>query len=270
MGQAVKNPEVSQRTVANQQAWHCPNTTHDNRKGENYEYQLARHSYSFTDPQNEVLSEQGGAWKLVRDSVRENKTVEHMERIFQTAKQTGFEVFISPHYYFPTDDSWQFRDPLGSVMHEDHLFARTGELTLDGFSGSGADWLARFRPYIEDGKTVVVSPHKIYGPESNDLVLQLRKRGIGKVIIGGMLANMCVESHTRELLEQGFDVAIVKDATAAPRHPVWGDGYAALINFGYLAPVVTTDEVIDAMNRDASRTKIARPAETTHPQPIGS
>jgi hypothetical protein len=97
----------------------------------------------FTDPQNEVLSEQGGAWKLVRDSVRENKTVEHMERIFQTAKQTGFEVFISPHYYFPTDDRWQFRDPLGSVMHENHLFARTGALRLEGFSGSGADWLAR-------------------------------------------------------------------------------------------------------------------------------
>ena len=94
------------------------------------------------------------------DSVTENKTVEHMERIFQTAKQTGFEVFISPHYYFPTDDRWQFRDPLGSVMHENHLFARTGALTLEEFSGSGADWLTRFKPYIEDGKTIVVSPDK--------------------------------------------------------------------------------------------------------------
>jgi hypothetical protein len=54
-----------------------------------------------TDPQNEVLSEKGGAWALVRDTVRENKTVEHMERIFQTAKNTKFEVFISPHYYSP-------------------------------------------------------------------------------------------------------------------------------------------------------------------------
>ena len=174
-----------------------------------------------------------------------------MERIFQTAKNTGFEVFISPHYYFPTDDEWQFRDPLGSVMHENHMFARSGALKLDGLSGSGADWLARFKPYIEDGKTVVVSPHKIYGPQSNDLVLQLRKCGIGKVIVGGMLANMCVEAHMRELLEQGFDVAVVKDATAATRHLVWGDGYtAALINFAYLATaVMTTDEVIDAMKR---------------------
>jgi hypothetical protein len=47
-------------------------------------------------------------------------------------------------------------------MHENHLFARTGALTLDGFSGSGADWLARLKPHIEDDKTVVVSPHKIW------------------------------------------------------------------------------------------------------------
>jgi hypothetical protein len=48
------------------------------------------------------------------------------------------------------------------------------------------------------------------GPQTNDLVLQLRKRGICKIILGGMLANMCVESHRRELLEQGFEVAMVR------------------------------------------------------------
>src|SRR5260370_14644089 len=99
------------------------------------------------------------------------------------------------------------------------MFARRGIVTLEGFAGSGADWLKRFKPYIEDGKTVVVAPHRVFGPETNDLVLQLRKRGIGRVILGGMLANMCVESHLRELLEQGFEVAIAKDSTAAPKHP---------------------------------------------------
>jgi Isochorismatase family len=43
---------------------------------------------------------------------------------------------------------------------------------------------------------------------------KLRKRKISKIILGGMLANMCIESHLRELLEQGFEVAVVKDATA--------------------------------------------------------
>jgi nicotinamidase-related amidase len=131
------------------------------------------------------------------------------------------------------------------------MFARKGILDLGGFEGSGADWLQRFKPYIQDGKTVVVAPHRVFGPETNELVLQLRKRKISKVILGGMLANMCIESHLRELLEQGFEVAVAKDATAAPKHPEWGYGYeAALINYAFLAHAVwTTDEAVKAMER---------------------
>lgn len=87
-------------------------------------------------------------------------------------------------------------------MHETGMFGRPGALILDGFRGSGADWLDRYKPYIEDGKTIVASPHKVFGPETNDLVMQLRKRGKSKVVLAGMLANLCVEAHMRELIEQ--------------------------------------------------------------------
>jgi nicotinamidase-related amidase len=82
------------------------------------------------------------------------------------------------------------------------------------------------------------------------LVLQLRKRGIDRVILGGMSANLCVESHLRELLEQGFDVTVVKDATAAAITPELGDGYvSALTNYGFIAnAVVTTQEAVKAMS----------------------
>ncbi len=70
-------------------------------------------------------------------------------------------------------------------MHDIGMFDRKRALNLEGFEGSGADWLERYKPYIEDGKTVIASPHKVYGPENNDLLLQLRKRGIDKVILGG-------------------------------------------------------------------------------------
>ena len=203
----------------------------------------------FIDPQNDVLSEKGLSWPLVHESLKENNTIENMERIFKAAKAQGFEVFISPHYFFPTDKGWKFNGPLETDEATSGLFARKGRLNLDGFKGSGADWLERFKPYIEDGKTIVVSPHRVWGPETNDLVLQLRKRRISKIILGGMLANMCVESHLRELLEQGFEVAVVKDATAGPKHPEWGYGYtAALINYAFLAhAVLTTDETVKAM-----------------------
>jgi nicotinamidase-related amidase len=134
------------------------------------------------------------------------------------------------------------------MMHAINMFDRKGALTTKGFDGSGADWLEQYKPYLEDGKTVVPSPHKVYGPETNDLSLQLRKRGITKIILAGMSANLCVEAHLRELLEQGFEVAVVKDATAAAQVPE-GDGYqAALINFRFLANVLwTTEQASNAM-----------------------
>ena len=203
-----------------------------------------------TDPQNDFLSEQGVTWQLVGDSVRENNTVENIERLRQVAKSNGYEVFISPHYYYPTDHGWKFEGTLEKVMHDINMFDREGALSLEEFIGSGApDWLERYKPLIEDGKTIVASPHKVYGPENDDVMLQLRKRNIGKVILAGMSANLCVEAHMRELLERGFEVAVVKDATAGARHPELGDGYqAAMINFGYMAnEVVTTEEIVSRL-----------------------
>lgn len=196
-----------------------------------------------TDPQNDFLSPTGATWELVGKSVEENNTVEHIEQLLVSAKASGYEVFVSPHYYFPHDHQWEFGGTLEKMMHKIGMFDRPGPLDLDGFSGSGADWLERYKPFLQDGKTIVCSPHKIYGPEQNDLVLQLRKRGISKVLLAGMSANLCIESHLRELLEQGFDVAVVADATAAAQHPELGDGYAAaLTNFNYIAGVVLTTE----------------------------
>jgi nicotinamidase-related amidase len=201
------------------------------------------------DPQNDVLSEQGVSWGVVGASVKENNTVENIERLFKAAKEGGFGAFVSPHYLYPHDQAWRFGGAVEKMMLDDKEFFRPDPLSVQGFAGSGADWLARYKPFIEDGQTVVVSPHKVWGPQTNDLVLQLRKRRIDKVILAGMLANLCVESHLRELLEQGFEVAVVKDATAGPRHPQIGDGYqAALVNYGFLAnAVLTTGEAVAAM-----------------------
>ena len=202
-----------------------------------------------TDPQNDFLSPQGVTWGLVGESVQANGTVEHIKQLFSAAKERGYDVFISPHYYYPTDKGWQFGGTVEKMMHEIGMFDRKGALNTEGFEGSGADWLEAYKPYIEDGKTVVVSPHKVYGPESNDLALQLRKRGKSKVILGGMSANLCVEAHMRELLEEGFEVAMVADATAAAIHPELGDGYkSALTNYGFMAnAVLSTDEALAGM-----------------------
>lgn len=205
-----------------------------------------------TDPQNDFLSPEGATWELVGASVEENRTVSNLEALLRTAKAEGIEVFVSPHYYYPTDHEWKFGGTVENMMHDIDMFARRGQLDLEDFEGSGADWLDVLKKFIDDGKTVVTNPHKVYGPESNDLALQLRKRGIGKVMLAGMSANLCVEAHMRQLIEDGFEVTVVKDATAAAQHPELGDGYAAaLINFGFIAgEVLTTDEATASMTSD--------------------
>ncbi len=206
----------------------------------------ARTALVITDPQNDFLSPDGVAWGVVGKNVEANNTVENIERLFKAAKSQGMPVFVSPHYYYPTDHGWKFEGALEALMHKIGMFDRTGALDVKSFNGSGADWLASYKKYIEDGETIIVSPHKVYGPESNDLVLQLRKRGIDKIILAGMSANLCTESHMRELLEQGFEVAVVSNATAAAVIPD-GDGYAAaLTNFRFIANTVwTTTEAVE-------------------------
>ena len=205
-----------------------------------------------TDPQNDFLSPTGVAWDVVGKSVTANGTVENLTDLFRAAKDAEMPVFISPHYYFPLDHQWHFEGALEKLMHNIHMFDRRGPLDTEGFDGSGADWLERYKQFINDGKTVVVSPHKLYGPQSNDLVLQLRKRGITKVLLAGMSANLCTESHLRELQEQGFEVAVIWDATGAAQLPKLDGMAAALVNFRMLASeTITTQEAIGRLRESA-------------------
>jgi nicotinamidase-related amidase len=184
-------------------------------------------------------------WGVVGESVTEHNVVENIARLFRAAKAADMPVVISPHYYYPHDHRWKFEGALEKLMHKIGMFDRPGPLDTSGLDGSGADFMAEYKDYILDGKTIIASPHKVYGPEQNDLVLQLRKHRIDQVILAGMSANLCVQAHLHELLETGFEVAVVKDATAAANLPE-GDGYlAALTNFRYMANAVwTTDEAV--------------------------
>ena len=205
-----------------------------------------------TDPQIDFLSPDGVTWGVVGASVERHGTVANIGRLLKAAKARGMTVAISPHYYYPTDHGWRFGGPLEKLMHAIGMFDRKGPLTTEGFEGSGADFMPEYKQYILDGKTIITSPHKIYGPEANDLNLQLRKARIDKVILAGMSANLCVQAHLHELLEMGYEVAVVRDATAGAMLPE-GDGYlAAIINFRYIANALwTTDEAVRRIEASA-------------------
>jgi nicotinamidase-related amidase len=204
------------------------------------------------DPQVDFMSPEGASWPFVGESVTEQRLVPNLARLFEASKQAGIPVVISPHYYYPHDHKWQFEAPAETLQHDLKMFDRSDPLTLDGFVGSGAEFMPEFKSFINDGHTIVCSPHKLYGPQANDLVLQLRKQRVDQVILTGMAANLCVESHLRHLIEQGFEVAVVRDAIAGPKIPE-GDGYlAALINFRFIANGLwTTEETVNRLREQS-------------------
>jgi len=199
-----------------------------------------------TDPQNDFLHKNGAAYGLVKDNLNTVGTIDNIDALFKTAIQSGMPIFVSPHFYFPQDKKWKHRGALQKTINDINMFHVSHPISQKEFEGSGADFLSRYKKVIYDANTTITSPHKVYGPESNDLVLQLRKQGIQTILIGGMAANLCTDSHMRELVEQGFDVIMVKDAVGAPGDAAY---LAALTNYSLIAnAVVSTREAIKLMN----------------------
>ena len=190
----------------------------------------------FTDLHNDFLAKDGKAYALISESLAENNTAEKHRAAparSEDRRHEGLRVAARLLSARPrvggTDHS-----PGGSRA-QDWTPEPQGSVSLDGFAGSGADFPDRYKPYLDDPNTVVTSPHKAYGASSNDMILQLRRYRIEKIVLAGPVGNLCVEAHMRDFIEHGFEVAMVRDATAGARNEE-GDGYrAALVNWRFMA-----------------------------------
>ena len=77
----------------------------------------------------------------------------------------------------------------------------------------GGDWHPDLIP--QPGDVVVEQHWGQNGFANTDLDFQLKQRGIEKIIVGGVVANTCVEGTARYGAELGYHVTLVRDATAA-------------------------------------------------------
>ena len=196
------------------------------------------------DVQNEFLDEKiGKYYPLIEEALKKRNVIANLERLLSTAQRLGAYVIHSPHWYYPTDGQWNV--PPGAIA--DYLIqigfvGRKDQVDLEGFRGSRADYYEPFKKYLMDGHTCNTSPHKHFSTQANDVVKQLRMRRVEKVIMAGPVANLCLEGHMRDLIESGFEVAMVRDAVAAGVNDV-GDGYeAAMINWRFMCNAVWTTE----------------------------
>ncbi|SRR6266851_2497561 len=175
---------------------------------------LERAALVVIDPQIGLLSPKGAAWPVLGQSATDTKAIQNLALLLRASKHAGITVAIA--------------------------------LTSEVCGGPGSDFMPELEKYIRDGETIICSPHVLYSPlPRNDIAFRLRKRHVNQVIIAGIIANLCIEFHLREFLEQGFEVAVVRDAVAGPKL-VEGDGYlSVLFNFRHIANALwTTEETV--------------------------
>jgi nicotinamidase-related amidase len=112
-----------------------------------------------------------------------------------------------------------------------------------------SDFVPDLKKYVEDGNTIICSPHLVDSQlRVNDVGLRLRKQRIHQIVLAGVIASLPIEAHLRDFIEQGFEVAVVRDAVAGARLPE-GVGYlSALVNFRCIINALwTTDETIQRL-----------------------
>ncbi|GAB6879367.1 cysteine hydrolase [Halorubrum gandharaense] len=188
-----------------------------------------------TDPQIDFLKPESVVWDKVGETVEENAVVDKLRRLRDAARDGDIPVVYSPHEYEDAEyESWEHLNTIDRIMFDTRMF---------DIAGDGADFVPELEP---DDNTFVLSPHKqLSGFWSNDVQIQLRQRGIDTIVLAGMSANLCVESHLRDAVENGFEVLTVTDATAAAGEEAL---QAALTNYGFIAhETATTDEVVERL-----------------------
>ncbi len=188
------------------------------------------------NPQIDFLSPKGVGWSLYGASIKENNTIENIGMLFRVAKALRLPTFVSYVVWNSQDLKTLPKTPMKNFSRGTKLAYGNGKgLNANDIEQSGADFLPEYKPFILDNKTILTTPRKDFGLKGSDLTTQLRISGIKQVILCGMDANVHLDSHLRDLLAEGFEVGVVRDATAGAKLPE-GDGYlAGLINFRFIA-----------------------------------
>jgi ureidoacrylate peracid hydrolase len=190
------------------------------------------------DPYNDFLSEGGKLWPRVKAVAEANNCVANMLEVMNVARNAKLQIFFAMHHrYRPGDyETWKYIAPIQKAAWTRKTFE---------YGTWGGEFRAEFAP--EPGEIVVYEHWCSSGFANTDLDLQLKRHGIHKLIVIGLVAHTCVEATVRYAAELGYDVTVVKDATADYSDEMM---HAALdINIpNYASAVVTTNEIIDSIS----------------------
>ena len=189
------------------------------------------------DPYNDFISEGGKIWARIKAVAEGNDCVHHMSQVLDAARKAGIPVFYALHRrYRPGDyETWRWIAPIQKAAWKSRAFE---------YGTWGGELRQEFAPRA--GDVVALEHWGSSGFANTDLDLQLKRHGIHQLVVMGLIAHTCLEATVRYAAELGYDVTVVKDATASYSDR---EMHAALeVNIpNYASAIVTASQVVDAM-----------------------
>jgi nicotinamidase-related amidase len=190
------------------------------------------------DPYNDFISEGGKIWPRIKAVAEANNCVPNMVQILNAARQANVQVFYAMHHRYRPGDyaSWKYIAPIQRAAWKRKSFE---------YGSWGGEFRAEFVPAPGD---IVAQEHWCSSGFANtDLDLQLKKHGIHRLIVIGLVAHTCIEATVRYAAELGYDVTVVRDAVADYSNEMM---HAALdINMpNYASAIVDTTQLLDALS----------------------
>jgi len=186
------------------------------------------------DPYNDFISEGGKVWELLKAVAQANNCVPHMLQVLVAARNAGLRIFYALHHrYRPGDyETWKYIAPIQQAAWSHKTFE---------YGTWGGEIPREFA--AQPGEIVALEHWCSSGFANTDLDLQLKRHGVHQLIVIGLLAHTCLEATVRFAAELGYQVTVVKDATAS-----YSDDqmHAALdINIpNYANAIVRTAEIV--------------------------
>jgi nicotinamidase-related amidase len=190
------------------------------------------------DPYNDFISEGGKLWGRIKAVAEANNCVPHMLQVLNAARKAKLRVFYALHRrYRPGDyETWKYIAPIQKAAWSHKAFEY-------------GTWGSAIRPEFEPKPDEIVATEHwcSSGFANTDLDLQLKKHGIHRLVVIGLIAHTCIEATVRYAVELGYEVTVVKDATADYSNE---EMHAALnINIlNYASAVVSAAEVVNSLS----------------------
>jgi ureidoacrylate peracid hydrolase len=193
------------------------------------------------DPYNDFISEGGKVWERLRAVAEANSCVPHMLEVLNAARRSGLRVFFALHRRYRQGDyeTWTSLAPIQKVAWTRRAFE---------YGTWGGEVRREFEP--QPGDVVAMEHWCSSGFANTDLDLLLKRHGVQKIIVIGLIAHTCVEATVRFAAELGYDVTVVRDATA-DYSDVEMNAALAVNMPNYANAIVTAAEVVESLATQA-------------------